>query len=314
MAKTGFSDSMAPGNISQLNKDYSPAFRVDFADKKPPAQRELYWRGLSLSAFDGRRWEMPFQNRNPRLRYHHLRQQERKQPPQWKVDFTRYRRQADVPFFDYEVMMEPSFQPWLFSMATAEVGLNNVIATDDFLHLRESPVAQRLLYRVRSYPQFSREIDSLTRGQRFINTQLPQDVNPRTAQLVASWRQEGKSDRQIIAQALRWFQGEFTYSLQDTALAAENPVDDFLFNRQRGYCEHFSSAFVVMMRAADIPARVVLGYQGGQWNDDEQYLLVTQADAPCLGGSLVAERRVAARRPDQRCGTRADRVGFSGVH
>ncbi|MBB6523350.1 transglutaminase TgpA family protein [Pseudoteredinibacter isoporae] len=277
--KTGFSDSMAPGNISQLNKDYSPAFRVDFADKKSPPQRELYWRGISLSAFDGRRWEISPQDRDPRHRYRRLRQQQQRFTQQWQEDFTNYRQQQGVPYVDYELMMEPSFQPWLFSMATAQVALKDVVSTNDYLFLRDSPVAQRLLYRVRSYPQFLREPEDLSRGQNFVNTQLPRGFNPRTRELVESWRQEGSSDRQIIARALRWFQGEFTYSLQDTSLAAENPVDDFLFNRQRGYCEHFSSAFVVMMRAADIPARVVLGYQGGQWNDDEKYLLVTQADA-----------------------------------
>lgn len=277
--KTGFSDSMAPGNISDLNKDYSPAFRVDFADKQSPPQRELYWRGLSLSSFDGRRWQMPLQNRNARIRYHHLRQQQRQATQQWQLDFRSYRQQAGVPSIDYEVMMEPNFRSWIFSMATAEVLLNDVISTEDFLFLRESPVSQRLLYQVRSYPQFLREPDSLNRGQRLINTQLPEGFNPQTIELVNSWQREGNTDRQIIARALRWFQGEFTYSLQDTSLASENPVDDFLFNRQRGYCEHFSSAFVVMMRAANIPARVVLGYQGGQWNKDEQYLLVTQADA-----------------------------------
>lgn len=276
--KTGFSSFMSPGNIGQLNKDYSPAFRVDFATKKSPPQRDLYWRGLSLSHYDGERWNVQWQDRTPRLRYNRLTYEKENRPQQWHSDLQQY-QQLNDNFVDYEVMLEPNFQPWLFAMVTGQGSAKDVVLTEDHLLLRKLPVAQRLLYKVRSFPQFPRQADGLSRNQRFVNVQLPQDANPQTRELLESWRTQGISDRQIIARALILFQSEFTYSLQDTRLADNNPVDDFLFNRKRGYCEHFSSAFVVMMRSANIPARVVMGYQGGEWNDDEQYLLVSQADA-----------------------------------
>ncbi|WP_299774152.1 DUF3488 and transglutaminase-like domain-containing protein [uncultured Pseudoteredinibacter sp.] len=278
-AKTGFSDSMEPGNISQLSKDYSPAFRVDFTDKKAPVQSSLYWRGLSLSSFDGRRWELPFQDRDDNMRYRRIAQEQRKHNYGWQVEFASYRRKDNSPYIDYQVMMEASFQPWLFALTTASVGAKDVLSTPDYLFLSKRPVSQRFLYQARSYPEFKRQGQSLGPSERYQNTLLPSGSNPRATALAQQWREAGDSDRRVIANAMRLFQREFAYSLQDTLLSELNPVDDFLFSRKRGYCEHFASAFVVLMRAADIPARVVLGYQGGQWNEEEKYLLVSQADA-----------------------------------
>ncbi|MCV6622671.1 MAG: DUF3488 and transglutaminase-like domain-containing protein [Cellvibrionaceae bacterium] len=278
--KTGFSNSMEPGNISQLNKDYSPAFRVDFAEKKAPPQRSLYWRGLSLSGFDGRRWVLPAHERNDLVRYRRLALNQRNQKRHdWQEDFKNYQSKDRSRFIDYQVMMEASFQPWLFTLVTASVKEKDVLATKDYLFLSKRPLSQRSLYRARSYPDYKRQSESLGDGERYLNTLLPADSNPKAKAMAKEWRQRGYSDRQIINSSLELFNRDFTYSLQNAALNEQDPVDDFLFSRKRGYCEHFASAFTVLMRAADIPARVVLGYQGGQWNKDEKYLLVTQADA-----------------------------------
>jgi hypothetical protein len=71
---------------------------------------------------------------------------------------------------------------------------------------------------------------------------------------------------------------EFVYTMRPPKLAA-NSVDEFLFSTRRGFCEHFASAFTFVMRAAGVPARVVTGYQGGEFNPLGGYLVVRQSDA-----------------------------------
>ena len=90
------------------------------------------------------------------------------------------------------------------------------------------------------------------------------------------------SDRERVAAAEAWFRSQpFRYSLQPGALPAAG-LDGFLFDRQVGFCGHYASAFAVLMRSADVPARVVSGYQGGQWVQPlsgPAYLDIRQSDA-----------------------------------
>ncbi|MGH8481006.1 MAG: DUF4129 domain-containing transglutaminase family protein, partial [Nevskiaceae bacterium] len=108
---------------------------------------------------------------------------------------------------------------------------------------------------------------------------LPDGRNPRARALARQWRDQGLDDAQVIERALSLFRTqEFFYTLEPPRLGA-NPVDEFLFETRRGFCEHYSSAFTVLMRAAGIPARVVVGYQGGELNEVGGYYVVRQSDA-----------------------------------
>lgn len=260
-AKTGFSDSLSPGDLGNLALNRSPAFRVEFTNQPPPAN-QLYWRGLVLDMFDGRTWRM--------------RDSWGMQPnPAGDNSIKR-------ELTDYSIIVEPHGQPWLFSLMTAqrvENTSNSIRITADSLLMNRIPVAQRMRYQVTSALQIEwPERLQLNKLQRDNYTRLPRGSNPQTRALAESWRNQNLSDEQIIAQALALFNREFTYTLQPPLLG-QHSVDEFLLVSKRGFCEHFASSFSFLLRAAGIPTRVVVGYQGGRWNPVENYLLVSQSDA-----------------------------------
>jgi transglutaminase-like putative cysteine protease len=254
-ARTGLSDDMSPGDIANLFSDDSPAFRVQF-DGAAPSPGEMYWRGPVLSAFDGRRWfrdGMDMHNR----------------PPAELVP-----RGAAL---DYEITFEPTDRRYLVALDLPVFAPAETTLGSDRSMLTRRPVGQLRQYRVRSYPRYRFEPELLpTLRQR--STMLPGGFNPRTVALVDGWRAAGAADREVISRALQMFRGGFTYTLTPMLLGRDS-VDDFLFGTRQGYCEHFASAFIVMMRAADIPARVVTGYQGGYQNAIGGYWIVRQSDA-----------------------------------
>jgi hypothetical protein len=108
---------------------------------------------------------------------------------------------------------------------------------------------------------------------------LPEGYNPRTQEMVNRWREETPGDAAFVDRVLQHFnQEEFFYTL-NPPLLSQHTVDEFMFDTRRGFCEHYASAFTVIMRMADIPARIVTGYQGGWYNDLGNYVLVRQSDA-----------------------------------
>lgn len=259
-AKTGFSDTLSPGDLGNLARNPAAAFRVEFNEQAPPAN-QLYWRGLVLDSFDGRTWSArdswgarPLDSDNSR-----------------KLDIT-----------SYSIIVDPHGQPWLFSLMQplrVENTTDSIRISADSLLRNRIPLAQRMRYQVTSaLTREWSEAPQLTPLQRDSYTRLPPASNPQARALVQSWRNQQWSDQQIIDQALALFNREFTYTLQPPVLG-QHSVDEFLFQSKQGFCEHFASSFSFLLRAAGIPARVVVGYQGGSWNPVENYLLVRQSDA-----------------------------------
>lgn len=259
-AKTGFSDSLSPGDLGNLALNRAPAFRVEF-NGTSPAANQLYWRGLVLDNFDGRTWT---------------------QRDRWGMRQDNNSQNTPRDLLNYSVIVEPHGQPWLFSLMTpqsATTSANPIRISTDSLLLNRSPVAQRLRYSVSSALRIEwHSAPEMSAGERDFYTHLPRTRNPQTLALAAQWREETPDEQAFIDRALALFNREFTYSLQPPLLGQES-VDDFLFDTKTGFCEHFASSFSVLLRAAGIPARVVVGYQGGRWNPVENYLLVSQADA-----------------------------------
>lgn len=259
-AKTGFSDSLSPGDLGKLALNQSPAFRVSFTGERP-APNQLYWRGLVLDAFDGRTWTLR---------------------DVWGVRPPDPSNSLNQDMIDYSIIVEPHGQPWLFSLMKPTQVANttgSIRITADSILMNRIPVAQRMRYEVTSaLDQYWPTAPQLNTVQREIYTRLPADSNPQTRALVDTWRKDTANDRQVIDKALALFNREFSYTLQPPLLGTHS-VDEFLFQSKRGFCEHFASSFAFMLRAAGIPARVVVGYQGGQWNPLENYLLVRQSDA-----------------------------------
>ena len=250
---TGLSESMAPGNLSSLAQSDAIAFRAEFQGEPPPhAQR--YWRGPVLWDFDGRTWTaMPGLLR------------EFTEPKGGR----RYR---------YAIVLEPHNRPWLFALERAASLPERSRMTIDGQLVASGPVRSRIRYDVSSAvapePDDAEEARLLGRARR-----LPAGSNPRAAVLAEEWRAAAKTDTEILARAIDFLrQGRYAYTLEPALLGA-HPVDDFLFATKEGFCEHFSSAFVFLMRAAGVPARVVTGYQGGELNSVDRIITVRQSDA-----------------------------------
>lgn len=254
-ARTGLSGEMEPGRISGLALSEAVAFRADFHGAIPaPAQR--YWRGPVFEFTDGRRW--------------------------WGATDAADAA-ASVPIvtrgaaYRYVLTLEPSGTRWLPALELA----GNVPADSVRLPSLELRTARALdtLRREEfvSFPDYrvSREhAQTLTR-----NLQVPAAVGARVRELARRWRSAARNDRAVIAAALRHFNAEpFVYTLNPPPLGAQ-PVDQFLFDTRRGFCEHYAAAFTLLMRAAGLPARVVTGYQGGEPNPQGGYLIVRQSDA-----------------------------------
>jgi transglutaminase-like putative cysteine protease len=257
-AVTGLSDTISPGDISALSKSDAVAFRVTF-DDKVPEPKDRYWRGLVLHRFDGRAWSGLSE---PMVSSGALRSIETSGEP-----------------VHYEVTMEATRQHWVFALDIPfHWDLESTFLGPQHQLARVQPIDQRIAYEVVSYPDYRIETDIDPRRLQW-NLELPEGRNPRTAQLAREMRAAAASDRDFIRSVLSKFnQEEYHYTLEPPPLGS-NPVDRFLFETRRGFCEHYASAFAVMMRAAGIPARIVLGYQGGELNPMADYMIVRQADA-----------------------------------
>jgi transglutaminase-like putative cysteine protease len=254
-ALSGLTEEMSPGDISDLTLNDVVAFRVRFeGDPPPPPLR--YWRGTVLSVFDGYTWS--------------------------RGEAQYYRRPAVEPAgapIDYTVTLEPTGQYMLFALEMVDRWSPGIAAQSWDLGLRtRKPVNAVMRYEARSFPRY-RAGDALSAATRNASLQLPPGRNPRTAALAARMRAEAGSDAAYVRAVLGMFrEQDFYYTLTPPGLARDS-VDDFLFNTRQGFCGHFASAFTTMMRAAGIPARVVAGYQGGDWNPLGGYLIVRQSHA-----------------------------------
>src|SRR5690606_3163247 len=166
-----------------------------------------------------------------------------------------------------------------------------------------------------AYRQFQPELPAPLRQQAL---HLPAGFNPRTLALGSQWRTDaGDDEAAIIQRALQWISGEFAYTLE-TPLAGRHSADEFLFEQKAGFCEHFSSAFAVLMRSAGIPARVVTGYAGGVRNRFGDYWVVRRMDAHAWtdvglqGRGWVRVDPTAAVAPERIYDTLEDRLGTDG--
>jgi hypothetical protein len=173
--------------------------------------------------------------------------------------------------------LEPTNKHWLFALEIPTYIPEQSYLTHDLQLKAKLPVRTRKQYTLVSYPNFLIKTDNPTELQRAL--QLPEGHHNKTLQLAHTWRQDSNSPREIIGHALDWFKNDnFYYTLTPPPLQRDS-VDEFLFSTKRGFCEHYAAAFVILMRAAGIPARVVTGYQGGEFNPVGNYLIVRQRDA-----------------------------------
>jgi transglutaminase-like putative cysteine protease len=264
-ARTGFSDSMSPGDVSSLSESTATAFRVEFQGEAPSPD-QLYWRGLVFTFFDGTRWSQGYPMTD--------------QVPLPAAGLPEWISGAEAsPPLRYRVILEPTDQPWLFALALPRSATPKVGLTRDGRLVSREQVFNRLSYDVQSWPAARADVDGLPEWMRRQALQLPAGGNPEARRLAQRWRNGSATPERYVQSVLDWFRQEnFVYTLEPPPLG-EDRVDDFLFRTRRGFCEHYASSFVFLMRAAGIPARVVAGYQGGERSPLGDYWLVRQLDA-----------------------------------
>ncbi len=252
---TGLADEMSPGSISELSVSGTVAFRVRFQGAAPPPAAR-YWRGPVLHDFDGYTWRRLAGQTTvaPALQY------------------------LGTPL-SYHVTLEPTGQPWWFALDTVAASPSpRVQLSFDQQLLAGRPVTQAVGYDAQSYLQ-TRSTGPLSIVARRLDLRLPANRNPRSAALALQLRAQSSSDADYARRVLDYFaQGGFQYTLTPPLLDYDS-IDDLLFNTRLGFCGHFASAYASLLRAGGVPARVVTGYLGAEWNPIGGYYLVRQSDA-----------------------------------
>ncbi|MDC0013688.1 DUF3488 and transglutaminase-like domain-containing protein [Pseudomonadales bacterium] len=267
-AKSGVTDRMSPGDIASLSLSPELAFKASF-NGPVPGPSQLYWRGLVLENYDGKTW-----TRRTNLTDGIWRDSQTM--PVWAKHIERL---GDTQ--SYSIILEPTRQNWLFSLAAADLSANADIAmlgdyTLAYVHRRG--VTTKFKYAVTSDLEYRLETD-LSDEVRQRTTNLPSGSNPRARELANLLYAAATSDADYVNRVLIYYADEeFVYTLAPPVLG-DNDIDEFLFDSQRGFCEHYAGSFVFMMRTAGIPARIVLGYQGGEYNALANYIAVHQFDA-----------------------------------
>ena len=270
LGRTGLSNSMAPGSLSNLAQSDETAFRVHFTDPVPP-QPQLYWRGVVLGAFDGRSWTRAAPAR--RL--------------EGAVTLALQGRAVR-----HQVTMEPSGQRWLFALDLADAppqlaGNPGAVSAERELSAA-TPIEQPLRYEVRSHPDYRLQAEAELAGAgRWLA--LPDGFNPRARADGMALRAHASALERINTVLRRFHADPFVYTLEPPLLGRES-VDEFLYQSRAGFCEHYAGAFVFLMRAAGVPARVVIGYQGGELDAADGMLTVRQSDAHAWAEVWLAGR------------------------
>jgi len=261
---TGVSDSMSPGDFSNLTRNGELAFRASF-DGPIPVVSDRYWRGLVLTDFDGRRWQ--------RSALSIVLSGDSFMDRAYATPVINTEREAN----SYQIVLEATGQDWLYTLPYGQVQ-NRAVARSVQQELVGKLIDQRIQYRVNSSAISAWSKPTLAPQIRRESLFLPEGFNEKTNAMAKQWRSEVDSDQAYIRRVLDFYNARFSYTLSPPLLGRDS-VDEFLFSSLAGFCEHFSSSFVVLMRSAGIPARVVVGYQGGEINDIDQYVMVYQYDA-----------------------------------
>jgi transglutaminase-like putative cysteine protease len=295
VARTGLSESMAPGDWIDLMGNDKPAFRVRFDGPTPPSDT-LYWRGPVLTRFDGRAWTRS----------------------EWLGGFPAppLPSAASTGGVAYTLTLEPTDRRYVFALESPAGWSPELELGFDATLRSRTPLRALSQHRLRALPPqlYETMLDRRLR-QSFLH--LPDGYNPRTLQRAREWRDAAVDERAYIQRVLEWFNAQHAYSISAPPLG-RHTSDEFLFDTREGFCEHFSSAFVILMRGAGIPARVVTGYTGGVPNRVGGYWVVRQMDAHAWsevwleGEGWVRVDPTAAVAPERIYDTLDDMLGTGG--
>lgn len=249
-AKTGLSDVVSPGDIANLTLSSDLAFRANFKGEKIPPYHQRYWRAMTLENYDGKQWSrftQPEQTLN-------------------KVKQNKVTPLITGDVIHYQIIAQASYQPWLYALVVATSNNTNIIFNDDYSIQNNTPVNQSLAYNLSSALNAPRSL-SISTLSRQRNLAIHLGSNPKLEQLGRQLKAVYPEPLTLAQAVLTHFRREpFYYTLQPPLLI-NNSLDQFYFDTQAGFCVHYASSFTYLMRAAGVPARLVTGYLGGEYNN-----------------------------------------------
>jgi protein-glutamine gamma-glutamyltransferase len=255
-ANSGFSDRLSPGSIAALANSSNTAFRAEFPSSKTRPPGAMYWRGVVMWHCDGLEWRAPSQ----------------------MMSISRSSRQfpSGNPI-KQRITLAPHGARWMFALDRPfEIPPGAILVRGDYLWSVQT-IRKARRYEVVSSPAAAAK--ELTPNERREALELPSSISPTVRELAQSWTAQNANPRSIVNNALQFFRTQgFRYSLLPGEYR-KNDLEQFLFHRRIGFCEHYAAGFATLMRLAGIPARVVVGYLGGEYNDLGHFFLVRQADA-----------------------------------
>ena len=254
-AGTGFSDRLSPGSIALLANSSGIAFRAEFPGSNTRPTGPMYWRGAVMWHCDGMEWRAPYAPASIS-----------RAPNQSPSGNTIRQR----------ITLAPHGARWMFALDRPfEIPRSAMLVRGDYIRSVQ-PIRKTRRYEVVSSPEVTR--NDLTPYERMEALELPASISPAVRELAQSWVAQNSNSRAIISSALQFFRTQgFRYSLSPGEYK-KNDLEQFLFHRRVGFCEHYAASFATLMRLAGIPARVVVGYLGGEYNDLGDFFLVRQAD------------------------------------
>jgi len=242
-ARTGLSDSMRPGDISNLAQNSERAFRVTFGGA-PPAYQDRYWRGLVLDYLDDETWRRS--------------EQEVASRP------ARIARDGGVGPLEagqYDVLLEPTDRKWAFALKNSSAVSDNLVRTAQNLFEFRRPADTSVRYRLALQAENTEQTGYLSPYERRRYLQLPAEGNPRARALAAELARSGSPDTVVRRLLQRFREQAYYYTLRPPRMPSDG-IDALLFEEKRGFCAHYAGAAAFVFRAAGIPARIVAGYQG----------------------------------------------------
>ncbi len=254
-AKIGLSNTLEPGSISRLGRSDELVFRTRFSGALPPPE-ERYWRGPVFSYTDGKRWSQTKAKKN------HL----KKTDPEFSGTA-----------YHYTLLQEPQKQNWIFALDIPAKFPGDTVRNKNYQLLASNNPQNRAEYQITSFTTYSTGL--ITKKEINVNLQLPGQPSKKLTNLVNNLQGPSQTPEQLIKNILNFFSNsDFYYTLRPP-LMPDKPIEAFLFEHRRGFCSHYATAFVYLMRVAKIPARVVTGYQGEKFNELGDFLEIRQANA-----------------------------------
>ena len=255
-ARTGFSDRLSPGGIAALANSTDIAFRAEFPDRRTGPLGPMYWRGVVMWHCEGMEWRAPYAPTS--------------------ISDSSHGHPASNKAIRQRITIAPHGARWMFAL-DRPFGMHPgaMLARGNYLYSVQ-PIRKTRRYEVLSSTEpIGRELDAYERREAL---QLPASISPAVRELAASLAAHDSEPRATVNSALQFFRTQgFRYSLSPGEYN-KNDLEEFLFDRRTGFCEHYAASFATLMRLAGIPARVVMGYLGGEYNDLGGFFLVRQAD------------------------------------